>query len=446
MQMEKRDQPENEPAPAAAPSGPPPPAPELWQGRIERLGWGGLGLSKLADGRALLLAAPLAIFPGEEVEAEIEHKARHSEGRVVRWLRPDRARVEPACPVAERCGGCSMWGSGAAYGELKRQQIADLLARQLKWQGRWDWLPAEGAARRLALRHRIQLHWDGARLGYHQPGSHRIVEAPGCPVAVPELSAAIPALREALEQRLLPRATARWELACGTPAAEVLAYRMDSGGGGDELTPAGQQPPEPVWRLNSSGRWQEGRRPIWHQLGGGRLLQPPGAFFQVCPEWAWECFGQVFNGWKLGGEVLYDIYSGVGFFSRLLAPRFRRFRLLEGSALACSALSQNLGGLDYEVRQQDAATWDARGPQLADTVLLDPPRAGLPARLSASLSECRAGSLVLIGCDGAAFSRDVQRLGPQWRLESLAVADLFPNTSQAEFIGLLRRESLSARR
>jgi len=47
-----------------------------------------------------------------------------------------------------------------------------------------------------------------------------------------------------------------------------------------------------------------------------------------------------------------------------------------------------------------------------------------------------ASSLVLVGCDGAAFCRDAKRLGPAWRLEKLAVLDLFPLTNHVECVGL----------
>ena len=97
--------------------------------------------------------------------------------------------------------------------------------------------------------------------------------------------------------------------------------------------------------------------------------------------------------------------------------------------------------INFALRQLDAGSWDAGQPRAGDTVLLDPPRAGLPERLSASLAQSRAGTIVLIGCDGAAFCRDVKRLeaGGGFALSRLAVLDLFPNTAQAEFVGLLRR-------
>ena len=47
--------------------------------------------------------------------------------------------------------------------------------------------------------------------------------------------------------------------------------------------------------------------------------------------------------------------------------------------------------------------------------------------------------MVLVGCDGASFCRDVKRLGPAWKLAELAALDLFPLTHHVECVGLLER-------
>jgi len=59
-----------------------------------------MGVGRSEDGRLLLLEAPLALFPGEVVEAKVLWKARHGEGRVTRWLTRDPRRAAAACAVS----------------------------------------------------------------------------------------------------------------------------------------------------------------------------------------------------------------------------------------------------------------------------------------------------------------------------------------------------------
>lgn len=398
------------------------PAPkESWRGPIERLAWGGKGVGRSEDGRLLLLEAPLALFPGEVVEAQVIWKARHGEGRVTRWVTRDPKRAEAACPVAESCGGCELWEAGRHAPDLKRQMAADLLRRQLGEAVPWTWHPAPDSARR----HRIQLHWDGSALGYHQRHSHALVPIRACPAAADPLSDAISRLQEALAGLALPTRPGRWELSTGTPANHVWA--TDERGR--------------TWLLEPDG-WHRSTEPIVHRLGEATLRHEPGAFFQVSPSWAAEAFGGLLRTWDLKGATLYDLYGGVGLFSALLGARFSHRVLVESGEAAVAWARRNLeaAGLPSECLVADVAAWVPEGlGATGDVILLDPPRAGLEPALCERLATAGAGQLVLVGCDGAAFCRDLKRLADAWSLDQLAVLDLFPLTSHVECLALLSR-------
>ena len=394
---------------------------EGWRGTVERLAWGGKGVGRSADGRLLLLEAPLALFPGEIVEAEVVWKTRHGEGRVNRWITRDPRRAQASCSVAETCGGCELWEAGSLASELKRQMAADLLRRQLGDGVPWTWHPAPEAARR----HRIQLHWDGSALGYFQRHSHTLVPVSTCPAAADPLSSAISRLQEALAGRVLPARPGRWALSTGTPAETVWA--TDERGR--------------TWILEPDG-WHRSTEPISHRLGEATLLHEPGAFFQVSPPWAAEAFGQLLRSWDLRGATLYDLYGGVGFFSVMLGDRFNRRVLVESGERAVAWARRNLesAGLPSECLVADVAAWLPEGLGVSeDAILLDPPRAGLEPALCDRLATAGVHTFVLVGCDGAAFCRDVKRLAAAWSLDQLAVLDLFPLTSHVECVALMTR-------
>jgi 23S rRNA (uracil1939-C5)-methyltransferase len=396
---------------------------ESWKGTIERLAWGGKGVGHAEDGRLLLLEAPLALFPGEVVEASVIWKPRHGEGRVTRWVTRDPRRAETACPVAEVCGGCDLWEAGRHAPELKRQMVADLLRRQLGEDQPWTWLPAPDSARR----HRIQLHWTGSALGYFRRHSHALVPIQACPAAVDPISNAIPRLQAALEGQVLPVRSGRWELSTGSPAETVWA--TDERGR--------------TWILEPDG-WHRNEDPIRHRLGDATLEHESGAFFQVSPPWASEAFGGLLKTWDVKGHTLYDLYGGVGLFSALLGQRFEHRVLVESGEAAMAWARRNLKAaeLPAECLVADVAAWVPEGlGNPADVILLDPPRAGLEPELCDRLATANAGTLVLVGCDGAAFCRDVKRLSETWKLDQLAVLDLFPLTTHVECVALMTRRA-----
>lgn len=397
----------------------------FWQGKIERLVWGGLGLGRSEDGRAILLTAPLALFPGEEVEASIHWKARHGEGTVEGWVTRDRRRRPATCRVAATCGGCDLWEAGQSIAALKRLMVEDLFSRQLPDAPAWQWCPAPEEARR----HRIQLHWDGHSLGFHRRRSHQVVPVMECPASVEVLSSAIPRLEEALQGRMLPTKPQRWELATGTPPGAVYAT-LDSGR---------------TWCLEPDG-WHPWEGAITHDHGTFRLQHRAGGFYQVSPAWAAEAFGALLQEWDIRGATLYDLYGGVGFFSALLGGRFQHRCLVEYDEPAVNWARRNLQSMELptECLAADAAAWIPEHlGEPADVILLDPPRAGLPPELCEKLQSACCRTLVLVGCDGASFCRDVKRLSPTWKLEALAALDLFPLTHHVECVGLFKRVTSS---
>ncbi|MBN2081296.1 class I SAM-dependent RNA methyltransferase [bacterium] len=399
---------------------------EDWQGVIERLGWGGQGLGRLADGRLVLLDSALALFPGEEVQAEIQIKSRHAEGWVRDYITRDPRRVAAGCPYAGECGGCSLWEAGEAAAELKLAMVRDLLHRQLRDVPDCQWLPAPPDTRRS----RVQLHWDGQELGYYAQRSHTLVPVEVCPMAEEPVSAAIKHLRHALRHEQLPAQPDRWELVGGTPVGDVAAVELLD--------------PHRAWRFDRDG-WRSDTMPMEHRLGGFQLEQAPGSFFQACPQWAWQALSGLLQEWEVRGETLYDLYGGCGLFSVMLSTALRRLVLVESNSLSTAAAQINLANVvadrnDFAVHCADVAVWLEPGlGSRADVILTDPPRAGLAKPVVERLLTAQAGTLILVGCDGMAFCRDVKALAPAWRLEHLAAIDLFPNTPLVEFVGLCRR-------
>jgi 23S rRNA (uracil1939-C5)-methyltransferase len=72
-------------------------------------------------------------------------------------------------------------------------------------------------------------------------------------------------------------------------------------------------------------------------------------------------------------------------------------------------------------------------------VILNPPRAGVDARVIRTLSTSRPvpRALVYVSCDPATLARDVARL-EGWRVHALTCYDLFPQTAHVETVCELR--------
>ena len=70
----------------------------------------------------------------------------------------------------------------------------------------------------------------------------------------------------------------------------------------------------------------------------------------------------------------------------------------------------------------------------ADLLLLNPPRAGLDARIPEILDRERVPRLVYVSCDPGTLARDLKRLAPGYRVTAVRAFDLFPQTAHIETV------------
>ncbi len=141
------------------------------------------------------------------------------------------------------------------------------------------------------------------------------------------------------------------------------------------------------------------------------------------------------------GRHALDLYAGVGLFSLPLARRFPRLTAVETTRSAAQDLAFNAAraGLPVDVRQASVETFLAELRETPDFVLADPPRSGLGKHAVRRLAELKTPLLVIVACDPATLARDLAVLAAAgYRIDSLTLIDLFPQTYHLESIVRLR--------
>jgi 23S rRNA (uracil1939-C5)-methyltransferase len=177
-----------------------------------------------------------------------------------------------------------------------------------------------------------------------------------------------------------------------------------------------------------------------YRAGGIDYRVDHGAFFQV-NRWLIDAFVKCVVAGR-AGEVAWDLFAGVGLFSRRLAERFSEVVAVESSAHATQALSANLAGTTGKMVDSDAISYlrSHRPGGRPDLIVVDPPRAGLGPDTTALLGEIAAPNIVYVSCDPATLARDLRTLlSSGYLLVSATLADLFPQTFHLETVVELHR-------
>jgi 23S rRNA (uracil1939-C5)-methyltransferase len=131
--------------------------------------------------------------------------------------------------------------------------------------------------------------------------------------------------------------------------------------------------------------------------------------------------------------VVVDAYAGAGHTALALADAGIRVTAIE---LDHEASVWSASRLPPPSRALEARVEDVLAQVLpADLVILNPPRAGVDARVTETL-EARAATtprVIYVSCNPATLARDVSRL-PSYRIVSLRAFDMFPQTAHVETV------------
>lgn len=367
------------------------------------------------------------------------------------------------CPHGEDCGACSLLGVAYPAQLGRKRRILGEALQRFRTLAKSKLLSCLASPLVEKYRNRAKMAVGLSkstlpRLGYFRSGTREIVDAPDCRVLIPEILETSRALRGLLATRgSIPRELRHVDLRCGSDPGRqhlILVLRTDKlpslpiekirdacrhvDGISVNLNPgAGPQvlkgPIQPIW----------GAREVYVETAALSLRVSPGAFFQVnlalLPE-----IHRIMAQFLGHGEVLADLYSGVGTHGLVLSPRFRRIVCIEGvrSAVADAKATLKRARLTTvkviakPVERALAPLVDAQ----PDCVVMNPSRAGAKLKVLEALAASAARKIVYLSCDPGTLCRDLDVLvASGFRLVSAQPIDMMPQTRQVEAIALLRR-------
>ncbi|MCP3986984.1 MAG: class I SAM-dependent RNA methyltransferase, partial [bacterium] len=347
--------------------------------------------------------------PGDQVLVRLrEERKRFARGAVTELLRPGPDRRSPACPVADRCGGCA-WQhiTYAAQLAAKVGILRDAIERIAGFEP-----PAEipiRSADEFGYRSRARVFAQKGEVGFRRTRSHEVCGTRSCPVLVPELDAVLGNLASAP-----PEDEVEW----------LLAY-----GDGGEVS----------IRVDRPGAKASA---IHLRIGDDRLRIGPGVFFQANAALRTLLANAVSEASGRGNRVL-ELYAGAGFFTLGLARAFAHVTAVESNRRAARDLVHNLSAAavpaEVAVHPIPAENYlaDPREPR-PDFVFLDPPRTGLPKNAAEAVAALGADRIAYLSCDPATLARDLRILSARgYQLSALTAFDLFPQTPHIEALALL---------
>ncbi|HEY7364819.1 MAG TPA: 23S rRNA (uracil(1939)-C(5))-methyltransferase RlmD [Methylomirabilota bacterium] len=415
--------------------------------------------------------------PGDRLRVRVtETRARYARGLVEAVVAPSPHRVAPPCPYFGRCGGCRLqhiaYTSQLAF---KEKQVQDCLTR-LGAAGGFELRPILPAPEAYGYRNKMEFTvapgGASAVIGLHEADRYDVVldiercllQSEVMNTLLDEVRAQVRAHRlsaweQTSERGLLRFVTLREGRRTGDAMVNLVAAAPDV----EALGPIAERlkarvPSTASVVLNVNAKQAAvavgteehvllGRDHITESLAGLTFQVSASSFFQTNTTQAERLFALVAEACELqGGETVFDLYSGTGAISLLLARRCRHVYGIEVSAAAVSDAIRNARANGIENATFLAGEVRYVLPTLLgdgvrpDVAVADPPRAGFHPKALTALVALAPARIVYVSCNPATLARDVgDLLRHGYRLEWVQPVDMFPQTPHIEAIARLRR-------
>ncbi|MEB2286431.1 MAG: 23S rRNA (uracil(1939)-C(5))-methyltransferase RlmD [Myxococcales bacterium] len=374
------------------------------------------------------------------------------------------------CPHFPDCVGCP-WVGRPYEDQLasKHSRVAAALAAALPAAALPPLDAVTPAVARSGYRVQVKLVVGATRagivLGLYAPGTHRLVDASGCPLHDPLLQRAIPALREALAYEQVPvhargRTGVRYALLRASVAeGRVLAMLVSS----RAPLPRALQVAHRLRRVvplagllvnenRTSGNVILGPRSeaiygetvLRERYGDVVIAAGPTAFVQANTRMAAHIYGAIAAAAEVDTRTrVVDLYCGVGGIALTLAPRAGAIVGIEEVPAAVEAARANAARAGARrVRFVAGLVEDALTalPGDIDVVTMNPPRKGCGPAVAQAIAARRPRQILYLSCHPESFARDaVVLLDRGFALARLQAFDLLPQTDHVEVLGAFRR-------
>lgn len=458
---------------------------EIYEAVVEKIEFPNKGILHVEEEKVIVKNA----IPGQKVRFVINKKRNGKcEGRLLEVLEASSLeQSEDACPHFGVCGGCLY--QSLPYEEqlkIKEEQIKALLdsvCKSYEFEGIKGSPISDGYRNKMEFSFGDEYKGGPLALGMHKRGSfYDIVNTPQCQIVHEDFRKILTATLEYFTEKgmgyyrklqhegylrhlLVRRAVKTGEIlvalvtsgqtgAAGMPESleaekvlleewkeTLLALKMEGSFAGilhirnDTLADVVQSDETTV--LYGKGYFYE-------ELLGLKFQITPFSFFQTNSLGA-EVLYETARGYvgETKDKVVFDLYSGTGTISQIIAPVAKKVVGVEIVEEAVGAAKENAeaNGLhNCEFIAGDVLKVIDEITEKPDLIILDPPRDGIHPKALDRIINFGVDYLVYISCKPTSLVRDLVILQERgYKLERAVAVDMFPATANCETVAKLVR-------
>lgn len=369
-------------------------------------------------------------LPNEEVEIEITKESKkYNEAKVINYLKQSDKRVKPLCPYYEECGGCNLLNT--SYEEtikFKKEKLESLLSKYSNIDKEIEIIPS---INELEYRNKITLKVKNNEYGYYISNTHKLVKIENCLLAEQPIKEFIKDIKylNIENGEVVIRSNYNKELliiiTSDTKPNIDIDYLKNK---------------HKIVGIILNGKTIIGDNKFIEIINNKYYQVSYDSFFQINRYICNKIF-ELINSNINENETILDLYCGVG----TLGLNANKAKKIYGIEIIPNAIINAI--TNAKINKQDNAYYLVGDVSKVinkindniDTIIVDPPRAGLDNITKETIINFKPNKILYISCDPMTLTRDLKELKEYYNIIDIKGLDMFPYTFHVETFCVLER-------
>ena len=374
-------------------------------------------------------------LPDEIVSINIINETKkYNEAEVVKYLKTSPNRIESPCPYFNNCGGCSLLHS--KYEDTliyKKEKLESILYKYANIKFDINIIPSN---HNLEYRNKITLKIINNKIGYYKESSHELIEIKKCLLAEPAINSFIKDIPYLgiKNGEITIRSNYNNELLIWIKTKDKI------------------KPNIPYLKENHkivgiiiNDKTLEGETSFIEIINHQLFTISYDSFFQINRDICSKLFNLIIKE-ITPNETILDLYCGVG---TLGINASKNAKKAYGIEIVKNAVLNAITNSKINKRDNiyymlgDVSVCLPKIKDQIDTIIVDPPRAGLDKSTKETLLTFNANKIIYVSCDPMTLARDLKELSTKYNITNIKGLDMFPFTHHVEcVVAMILKEHL----
>lgn len=396
--------------------------------RIEKLDNQGRGICFI-DNKITFVPNTL---PNEIVDIKIiKENKKYNEAIVTKYIKTSDNRLKPICPYYNDCGGCDLMH--ISYKDTinyKKEKLENILKKYSNIETNIEIIPSKND---LNYRNKITLKVINSKYGYYISNTHKLVEIDNCHLAEPAIKKFIKDTNKlnVINGEVVIRTNYNSEL--------IIIIKTD-----DNISPDIEylKQNHKIVGIVLNDKTLIGDNHFIEIINHQLFNVSYDSFFQINRDICSKLFNLINNHIK-ENETILDLYCGVGTLGINASSKAKK---AYGIEIVKNAVLNAISNSKINKRDNIYYMLGDVGKNLSkindriDTIIVDPPRAGLDNVTKKHLINFHPNKIIYVSCDPMTLARDIKELSEYYNIIEIKGLDMFPYTHHIETFCVMERK------